>query len=164
MNINTNINLNLNLNLNLNMNLKRVYQATNPSFRFRVPYQVVACNFSHNSCFWFGICPDVEKTILWWYKGTSLTRKRTPLGPYRRPMPRVLGGWVVSYERGTPVRVIGTAQSRVRDLHRSVSSLLLCVGLRVATRGDKRGIVEDVRQLHRALILLLSGFGCEVGF
>ena len=30
------------------------------------------------------------------YNGTSRTRKRTPLGPYRRPMPRVLGrsyGW-----------------------------------------------------------------------
>ena len=27
-----------------------------------------------------------------WYRGTSLTRKRTPLGPYRRPRPRVLGG------------------------------------------------------------------------
>ena len=26
------------------------------------------------------------------YGGTSLIRKRTPLGPYRRPMPRVLGG------------------------------------------------------------------------
>ena len=26
------------------------------------------------------------------YRGTSLTRKCTPLGPYRRPMPRVLGG------------------------------------------------------------------------
>ena len=26
------------------------------------------------------------------YMGTSLTRKRTPLGPNRRPMPRVLGG------------------------------------------------------------------------
>ena len=25
-------------------------------------------------------------------KGTSLRRKRTPLGPYRRPMPRILGG------------------------------------------------------------------------
>ena len=25
-------------------------------------------------------------------EGTSLTRKRTPLGPYRRPMPRILGG------------------------------------------------------------------------
>ena len=27
-----------------------------------------------------------------YYRGTSLTRKRNPLGPYRRPMPRVLGG------------------------------------------------------------------------
>ena len=26
------------------------------------------------------------------YRGTSLTRKRTSLEPYRRPMPRVLGG------------------------------------------------------------------------
>ena len=25
-------------------------------------------------------------------RGTSLARKRNPLGPYRRPMPRVLGG------------------------------------------------------------------------
>ena len=25
-------------------------------------------------------------------RGTSLMRKRTPLGPYRVPMPRVLGG------------------------------------------------------------------------
>ena len=26
------------------------------------------------------------------YRGTSLIRKQTPLGPYRWPMPRVLGG------------------------------------------------------------------------
>ena len=26
------------------------------------------------------------------YRGISLTRKRNPEGPYRRPMPRVLGG------------------------------------------------------------------------
>ena len=26
------------------------------------------------------------------YRGTSLTRKRIPLGPFRRPMPRVVGG------------------------------------------------------------------------
>ena len=41
------------------------------------------------------------------YGGTSLTRKRPPQGPYRRPMSRVLGGvirgWAFSYERGTPV-------------------------------------------------------------
>ena len=27
------------------------------------------------------------------HRGTSLTRKRTLLGPYRRPVPRVLGGF-----------------------------------------------------------------------
>ena len=26
------------------------------------------------------------------YRGASLIRDRTPLGPYRRPVPRVLGG------------------------------------------------------------------------
>ena len=36
-------------------------------------------------------------------KGSSLTRKRTPLEPYRRPMPRVLGEWASSSGRGTPV-------------------------------------------------------------
>ena len=37
------------------------------------------------------------------YTGTSLTRTPLPLGPYRRPMPRVLGGWAFSCGRGTPV-------------------------------------------------------------
>jgi hypothetical protein len=32
------------------------------------------------------------KGIAWVYRGTSPIRKRTPLGPYRRPMPRVVGG------------------------------------------------------------------------
>ena len=31
-------------------------------------------------------------TLLAVYRGTSLVRKRTPLGPYRRPIPKVLGG------------------------------------------------------------------------
>ena len=31
------------------------------------------------------------------HRGTSLTRNRPPIGPYRKPMPRVLGG---SYGRG----------------------------------------------------------------
>ena len=36
-------------------------------------------------------------------RGTSLIRKCTPLGPNRRPMPRVVGEWAFSYGRGTPV-------------------------------------------------------------
>ena len=31
------------------------------------------------------------------YRGISLAKKRTPLGPYRKPMSTVLGGWVFSY-------------------------------------------------------------------
>ena len=35
-------------------------------------------------------------------RSTPLTRKRTPLGPYHRPLPMVfggvLGGWAFSYE------------------------------------------------------------------
>ena len=52
--------------------------------------------------------PVDERRLLWLrarvfthacmdHRGTSLTRKLTPLGPYRRPMPRVLEG---SYEGG----------------------------------------------------------------
>ena len=41
------------------------------------------------------------------YRGTSLIRKCTRPGTYRRPMygvlGGVLGGWTFSYERGTPV-------------------------------------------------------------
>ena len=41
-------------------------------------------------------------TILARYSRTSLIRKRNPLGPYRRPMPRVIGGWAFFYGRGAP--------------------------------------------------------------
>ena len=37
------------------------------------------------------------------YRATSLIRNHPPLGPFRRPMPRVLGGWAFSYQRSTPV-------------------------------------------------------------
>ena len=53
------------------------------------------------------------------YRGTSPIRQRTPLGPYRRPMPRVLGGgyaygrvlrgWAFSCGRGTSVVSCGSA-------------------------------------------------------
>ena len=38
------------------------------------------------------VSPTSEGTAPISYRGTSLVRNRTPLGPYRRPMPRVLGG------------------------------------------------------------------------
>ena len=35
---------------------------------------------------------DTRHLVCTGFRGTSLTRKRTHLGPYRRPMPRVLVG------------------------------------------------------------------------
>ena len=53
------------------------------------------------------LLPDARFKLGCCYRGTSLIRIRLPLGPYRRPMPRVLGGgyggWAFSYGRGTPV-------------------------------------------------------------
>ena len=49
-----------------------------------------------------------SKEAMFDYRGTSLTRKRTPIGSYRKPMLRALWcseGGGVSYERGTPVAV-----------------------------------------------------------
>ena len=49
-------------------------------------------------------CKEVRVGCFFAYRGTSLIIKKRPsLGPYRSPMPRVLGGWAFSYERGTPV-------------------------------------------------------------
>ena len=45
------------------------------------------------------------------YRDISLIRRRLPLGPYSRLMPRalweVLGGWALSHERRTPVYIRG---------------------------------------------------------
>ena len=52
------------------------------------------------------------------YRGTSLTRNRTTLGPYAEGHMVVLGGWVFSYEQGTPVlrtRTRGRAASTGGD-------------------------------------------------
>ena len=48
------------------------------------------------------------------YRGTSLIKKRTPVGPYRRPrvVGGVQGGWAFSCERGTPVHRTVPALSR----------------------------------------------------
>ena len=50
------------------------------------------------------------------YRGTSLTRKRAPLEPYRRPMPRVLGGYAFSYGRGTPVGDLAADGGTAREV------------------------------------------------
>ena len=52
------------------------------------------------------------------YRGTSLIGKHLPVGPYHRPMLRVLGGsyggWAFSCGRGTPV-VVKSSVSKGRD-------------------------------------------------
>ena len=67
-----------------------------PALHFGYGFKVTGlrCRFSSEG---FGVPhgglredPRVEWSNL--YRGTSPTRKRTPLGPYRRPLPRVLGG------------------------------------------------------------------------
>ena len=73
------------------------------------PGRLRAICYSRPMCWWpTDPCqPPQHDTIL--YRGTSLIRKRAPLGPYMysRTMPRdlgwSLGGGAVSYERGTPV-------------------------------------------------------------
>ena len=72
-------------------------------------------------------CTTVHVTSFCMYRGTSHTRNRTPLGPYRRHMPMVLGGppggGAFAYGRGTPV---GPAQSSFR--HRCLACMTLIQG------------------------------------
>ena len=77
----------------------------------------------------------------WWtpptYRGISVTRKRTPLGLYHRPMPRVLGGfqrggWAFSCGRGAPVGCGGKrererASEREREIATARARAKVCV-------------------------------------
>ena len=60
-------------------------------------------------------------------RGTSLTRKRTPLAPYRRPMPRVLGR---SWEGGrflmgeVPLYTSQVSRGRIRSYRRALQGHL----------------------------------------
>ena len=58
---------------------------------------------------------EVECTL----QGYLTYKKCSPLGPYRRPVPRVLGGWEFSYGRGTPLNQI---LGRMNAVSRSKSS------------------------------------------
>ena len=54
------------------------------------------------------------------YRGTSLIRKRPPLRPYSRPMPRApwwsKEGVATSYERGIPVSILEESLYRFPSL------------------------------------------------
>jgi len=50
---------------------------------------------SRSKCEGFGAQPSLSRArtaLCGSHRGTSLIRKRTPVGSYRRPLPRVLGG------------------------------------------------------------------------
>ena len=58
------------------------------------------------------------------YRVTSLTRKRTPLGPHCKPMPRVLGGWALMGEVPLYIRCCGV---RWRKPSASIPNVTNCV-------------------------------------
>ena len=64
------------------------------------------------------------------YRGTSLIRKRNPVWPYSRPMPRVLRGWAFSYERGSTCVLHMSASRKWRGGHLRppASRRPLCIG------------------------------------
>ena len=61
------------------------------SWRFGQPQQIMQGLKSHTAGY-EGIFCQILIAFLLPYRGTLLIRNRTLLGPYRRPMPRVLGG------------------------------------------------------------------------
>ena len=65
----------------------------------------------------------LERRVLkhWSYRGTSLIRKRTPLGPFRRPVPRLLGGSSGVRFRGTHVLLVAARRS-CKSLSESVAA------------------------------------------
>ena len=73
---------------------------------------------------------------------TSLTRKRTPPGPYRRPMPGVLGGWAFSYGRGSPVVVNSIVNGRGK--YEVVNSVVVLLNF----PADLRGVDPGDKVLH----------------
>jgi len=54
------------------------------------------------------VCPPTAATACGvcyqHYRGASLIRRCTPLGPYRRPVPRVLKGYLAHEKTPTPLR------------------------------------------------------------
>ena len=65
------------------------------------------------------LCDSLNDRLSQKYRGTSLETQRNPLGPYRRPMPRViwgvLGGRACSYGQGTPVGFLLRQPARVHQ-------------------------------------------------
>ena len=87
----------------------------------RVPYSLdsglsLSCYLTAGSK---GVCSTTRKTIRHRpYRGTSRIRKRTPLGTYRRPMPKVLCGSAGATSTSLPSHVEVTwAPRSLETLH-----------------------------------------------
>ena len=70
------------------------------------------------------------------YRGTSLARKRNPLGPYRRPMPRVVGE---SWGGGCFMGQV------------PLYELALCSVMVFGVHDPHHGIIKNVPAFHRAV-------------
>ena len=98
--------------MHLNNRYLDIYITSTPNTSGIIPLRARARTLSDRGSHgeaqhWLEPNTQPQGTLVLDYRGTSLIRKRTPLGPYRRHKPRVVGGWAFSYERGTPVRPAG---------------------------------------------------------
>ena len=75
----------LDLGVELGVDVRRVQQPP-PLLHTPSHHRLWTTSLHHTT----GYGPQPEKAET--YRGSSLIRKRTPLGPHRRPMPRVVGG------------------------------------------------------------------------
>ena len=101
------------------------------------------------------------------YRGISLTSKRTPLGPYCRPMPRVLGGSqgggrflmseVPLYSRRGSPRAEAVLLGPPRDLRRGRELLLPESG------GGREGEREGQREREREALLTVRAARVRLG-
>ena len=78
----------------------------------------------------------------WNYRGTSLTRKRSPLGPYRRPMPRALrwswqGGLFLMSE--VPLYCMCMRSANCKAHHFPAWNCMSATSLRLKSRLVNRG-------------------------
>ena len=104
------------------------------------------------------------------YRGTSLVRQRTPLGPYRRPMPRVLGRSLVA-RRPSRARIkkYGNSVRDVRHRHEHRSVVPIPSGNRYSMaflawnsccRGAGRG--PHTKPLHNVEATIMSSLSVKV--
>jgi len=84
--------------------------------------------------------------------GTSLTRRRTPVGPYSTVTPETLqwswAGGAARYERRAHVRDLGTTRGRMNECkHSAVCRISLRLGTRTIPQNQLRLWWEYLREM-----------------